>query len=143
MTEQLTHPEVKTHLGDSGGILSLQLTCKLQLALLEQGRSRGPAHSCSLSRARFEGLCMDYYVIPRASWKSACEKDVEQKNGMTWCLWEVRPEPQEYNPRSKSSSTAEATGPSILMKQWNISLQCRTHPTQVKVPHSAGLLHWT
>ena len=31
LTEQLTQPEVKTHLGDSSGILSWQLTCKLHL----------------------------------------------------------------------------------------------------------------
>ena len=95
MTEQLTHPEVKTHLGDSGGILSLQLTCKLHLPCLNKAEAEGQHTRARVSR--LEGSCMDYYVIPRASWKSACEKDVEQKNGMTWCLWEVRPEPQENN----------------------------------------------
>ena len=33
----------------------------------------GIDYSCSLSRARFEELCMDYFVIPWASWRSACE----------------------------------------------------------------------
>ena len=33
----------------------------------------------------------------------------------------------------------ERTGPSTLMKQWNMVLQCRAQSSQVKVLHSIGL----
>ncbi len=141
MTEQLTHPEVKTHLGDSGGIMSLQLTCKLHLPCLNKAGAEGQ-HTRTRVSSTLRGV-LHGLLRNSTSLVEKRGKDVDQRNGMTWCLWEVRPEPQENSHDLRGSSTAEATGPSILMKQWNISLKCRTHPTQVKVPHSAGLLHWT
>ena len=69
-------PAIGWGIGWSGpsALKSSSKDCKLQLALLEQAEAEGQHYACSLSRARFEGLCMDYYVIPRASWKSAARR---------------------------------------------------------------------
>ena len=46
---------------------------------------------------------------------------------------EVRPMIQEF------FNGKEPTGPSTLMKRWDMALQCRAQSSHVKALHSAGL----
>ena len=69
--------------------LSISIQATIEIDSLFEGID----YSCSLSRARFEELCMNYLGIPWASWRGVCGTEVlNRRTCMAWCLWEVRPE---------------------------------------------------
>ena len=59
----------------------------------------GIDYSCSLSRARFEELCMDYFRNSMGLVERCLRGKVSSRRTcIAWCLWEARPESQECNP---------------------------------------------
>merc|ERR1711865_187497 len=87
----------------------------------------GIDYSCSLSRARFEELNMDYFRNSMGSVEN-CMRDsgIDKKNVHEMVLWEDRLVSRRCSPCCRSSSTARSLiSPLILMKPSRTALQCR------------------
>ena len=91
----------------------------------------GIDHSCSLSRARFGELYMDYSVIPWARGEVPARQRYRAKDNDLALMGGSTRISRVHDPRILHD---EDPNESItLMKQWNMMLQCRAQSSQVKV----------